>query len=232
MSNYEKVYGYTSDVVVFTMVENELKVLVVERGEEPYKGLFALPGGFINKGESSKDVALKKLREETGVSDIYLKELGMYDEFGRDSRGWIISNAFYSIVNEKELVDMKVGERTTRVELVSYKDLLNMELAFDHIKILNDAYKALERDMRETLVAKEFLEDEFILSDLYDLLKQFGAVTMEKSNFFAKTKKLDFLEEVLDSEGKPKVIKLDDGVTKRPVKLYRYLVKEVKASIY
>lgn len=232
MIDYEKVYGYTSDVVIFTMDEGVLKVLLVKRSEEPFKGAWALPGGFINKGETSKEVALRKLEEETGVNGIYISELGMYDSLGRDSRGWVISNSFYSIINKVKLESMYAGERTEEVKLFSLEELNSIELSFDHGLIIENGYSKLKRDMRETLVAKEFLSIEFILSDLYTLLMKFNAVDMEKSNFFNKVKKLDFLEEAVDSEGQVKYLKLSDGKTKRPVKLYRFKEIEIKASIY
>lgn len=229
---YEKLYGYTSDVVIFTMEDKELKVLMVKREDEPFKSLWALPGGFINKGETSREVALKKLSEETGLGELFISELGMYDNLGRDPRGWIISNAFYSIVNKKELIDMKAGARTSEVRLLSLDELNENNVGFDHLEIIQDGYKQLEKDMRETTVAKEFLEKEFILSDLYDLLFKFNAVSMEKSNFFNKVKKLDFIEEAFDSEGNVKQIKLEDGKTKRPVKLYKFVDNPVYSSIY
>lgn len=230
--SYESVYGYTSDIVVFTMIEKELKVLLVKRNEEPFKGFWALPGGFILKGNTSKEVAEKKLYDKTGVSGLYLKELGMFDSVDRDPRGWVISNSFYSIVNSSMLNNLKAGIRTSEVLLIDYEEALNLDLSFDHKNILLKGYEALERDMSETLVAREFLNKEFILSDLYDLLYQFGAVNMEKSNFFAKSKKLSFLISVCDADGSLKQVKFVDGKTKRPVQLYSYIDTGVKASIY
>lgn len=232
MANYEKVFGYTSDAVVFTLEGNSLHVLLVKRSDEPFKGEWALPGGFINKGETSKEVVLRKLEEETGLSGIFVSELGMYDKFGRDSRGWIISNAYYSILNRYRLEGLYAGERTVDVKLIKVSELDNYDIAFDHKEIIQDGYNALERDMRETLVAKEFLDEEFVLSDLYNILYMFNAIKMEKSNFFNKVKKLGFLEHAVDNNGKVKTLKLDDGVTKRPVTLYKFNNVDVKASIY
>lgn len=230
--SYKKIDGYTSDVVLFTYDESQIKVLLIKRGEEPYKDKYALSGGFINYGESSKSVALHKLEEETSLKGIYLKELGMYDSANRDERGWIISNAFYSVVSRELLEGVSAGERTLDVALVPYEELLDLELAFDHKQIIKDAYEQLLKDLRETTVAKEFLPKEFTASQLHTILFTFGATTVSLANFMTKLKKFNFIQEVTDEQGNTKTIKINDGVTKRPSKLYSYVEENPKATIY
>ena len=108
IEDYERP-SVTTDVVVFTMGEKAtenyrrnpekcLSVLLVKRGEHPYKGCWALPGGFLQPGETVEQCALREIREETHVEPTALLPTGVYSEAGRDPRGWIISNAYASVV--------------------------------------------------------------------------------------------------------------------------------------
>lgn len=77
----------------------QLKLLLIRRGSFPYKNTWALPGGFVRKGESVSEAAKRELREETGVEDAYLRPFDIFSEEGRDPRGWIISHAFLALIN-------------------------------------------------------------------------------------------------------------------------------------
>ena len=100
----------TADIAVFALMqedgdayrrdpENKLKLLMIQRGGHPYKGLWALPGGFCRENESIDETAARELKEETNVSEAYLEPVGMFSERGRDPRGWIVSQAFLSLID-------------------------------------------------------------------------------------------------------------------------------------
>lgn len=245
MDKFERPTGYTSDIVIFTLVKTDnydidlksfkydLKLLLVKRKDYPEKGKWALPGGFVEKGETAFDGAVRELEEETGVSGVFLKHFNVYDRYKRDLRGnnWVISNAHYAIVNEKYLDRRKAGSDAEEIRLFSYNEISSLELAFDHEIIIKDAYDLIKKEMLETTLAKEFLDDEFFLSDLYMVLNSLEDIEIKKSNFFTKASKLSFIELVKDNEGNIKK-ELSNSKAKRPSKLYRFNDSNVKASIY
>ena len=94
----------TTDCVIFTYEDWKLKVLLVRRGGEPYKGEWALPGGFLRNDETAKDGALRELREETGLAAAAIGELGVFSDPGRDPRERVITIAFYALVKPSEVV--------------------------------------------------------------------------------------------------------------------------------
>lgn len=133
-------------------------------------GKWALPGRFIESHESADEAAKRELEEETGVKDIHIKHFGVYDKEGRDPRGWIISNAHYGVVPEHKLSDRRAGDDASEVSLFTIKEILELPLAFDHERLIQDALAIIKVDMRQTTLAKEFLPKEFILSDLRGII--------------------------------------------------------------
>lgn len=126
--------AYTADIVVF----NTDKVLLIKRGKDPFKGKLALPGGFVNPGETSYEAARRELLEETGLT-IYSSPrlVGIYDKPGRDPRGWIVSAAYVCRTSQTHV---KAGDDAADAVWVSINSLYRDMLAFDHHRIINDAW--------------------------------------------------------------------------------------------
>ena len=100
MEEFKKDRFYlTADAVVFTILNRELKILLIKRKYEPYKGKFALPGGFVNLDEDLEDACKRELREETGVKNIFLKKLHPFGEVNRDPRGRVVTIPYYALVD-------------------------------------------------------------------------------------------------------------------------------------
>src|SRR3989344_2309735 len=102
----EKVFekpSVTVDIVIFTIQENDLKVLLVKRGIEPFKGKWAIPGGFVRINESLEDGAKRELQEETGVKNIYLEQLYTFGSPKRDPRGRVITISYMALVNSENI---------------------------------------------------------------------------------------------------------------------------------
>src|SRR5690349_12400204 len=93
----------TVDIIVFTVKDNDLKVLLVKRRYPPYKDMWAIPGGFVLAHESLDDAARRELSEETNVSDIYMEQLYTFGEPGRDPRGRVISVAYFALIPSADL---------------------------------------------------------------------------------------------------------------------------------
>src|SRR5215472_6783956 len=89
----------TVDIVIFTIEAGSLKVLLVKRKIPPFAGQFAIPGGFVREGEDLDEAALRELKEETGVADIYLEQLYSFGDPDRDPRGRVITVAYYALVS-------------------------------------------------------------------------------------------------------------------------------------
>ena len=116
-----------------------LKLMLIKRAESDQKGnpnieggKWALPGGFVQPDETAFTAAVRELEEETGVTGLKIKHFGVYDQWGRDKRGWIISNAHYAIVPENLLAKRKAGDDAAEVELFDMDELIHLDLAFDY----------------------------------------------------------------------------------------------------
>ncbi|RHP64706.1 NUDIX hydrolase [Bacteroides sp. OF04-15BH] len=124
----------TTDCVVFTK-EEEPKVLLIQRGNEPYKGCWAFPGGFMNMEETAEECAVRELKEETGLTVNQIQQIGAYSKVDRDPRGRTVSIAYLAIVDAPIAVSgMDDAAKAAWFPLSSLPDL-----AFDHKDIMADA---------------------------------------------------------------------------------------------
>lgn len=141
VSKYRTPDGYTSDIAVFTIIstdvgqykppEKTLKLMLIKRADVTKEGdmnieagKWALPGGFIMPEETAFEAAERELMEETGIKGLKIKHFGTYDKFGRDPRGWIISNTHYAIVPESKLVKRSPADDAVEVELLDRKSVV------------------------------------------------------------------------------------------------------------
>ncbi|WP_148883472.1 NUDIX domain-containing protein [Thermococcus aciditolerans] len=123
--------GLTADVVI--LYNNG--VVLIKRKHEPFKDSFALPGGFVEYGETVEEAALREAREETGLDVRLIKLVGVYSDPNRDPRGHTVTTAFLAIGTGK----LKAGDDAKEVHVVPVDEALKLPLAFDHAKILRDA---------------------------------------------------------------------------------------------
>lgn len=185
----------------------------------------------VPKRETAYTAAKRELKEETNVEGLHVKHFGVYDEFGRDPRGWMISNAFYAIVPEENIGQREANDDAAEVELFDIDEVFKLDLAFDHRKIIKDALKFIKKEMIQSTVAKNFLPKEFTLSELQRVLLTVGddPRISNDSVFFTKVPKLPFIEKVTDKEGKPKKTNRNSF---RPSQLYSFNDFEIIESIY
>lgn len=243
VKKYRTPDGYTSDIAIFTILSTktetfkpptmDLKIMLIQRSmidsegrPNMEAGKWALPGGFVDPNETAFQSAIRELREETGVDQIHVEHFGVYDQPGRDPRGWIISNAHYAIVPEYQLAGRQANDDASAVELFSVKEVMNLDLAFDHAVIIQDAISIIEKKLLETTIAKEFLPEQFTYSELQAVLltvTQDSAIALDAS-FARKIKSLPFIEEV---EGQKTT-----RTSKKPTQLYRFRDIEVNNTLY
>jgi len=126
---------YTIDAVIIT---EDNDVVLIKRKYPPFKDYYALPGGFIEKGETPKKALIREVKEETNLDVKIIEKIGYYDEEGRDPRGKVESTAFKCIIIG-DPSEMRSGDDSKHVEVISKDRLKKIDLAFDHAKILNDA---------------------------------------------------------------------------------------------
>ena len=141
MENLKYCYKYphpavTADCVIFSYDDNDIKVLLIQRGNEPYKGYWAFPGGFMNIDENAEQCALRELEEETGLKDVKLDQLYTFTDVNIDPRERVITITYYGIV---ELTDIKGNDDAAQAQWFSLDKI--PPLAFDHDLIFK---KALE----------------------------------------------------------------------------------------
>lgn len=148
MEMQEKKYCYeyprpavTADCIVFGIDNEMLYVLLIERGNDPFKGKWAIPGGFLDEDETIEACATRELKEETGLEDITLGQFYTFSEPGRDPRGRTVSVAFIAIVNKNDH-KIKAGDDAANIRWFPVDDL--PELAFDHNKVLKKALVEME----------------------------------------------------------------------------------------
>lgn len=191
----------TVDVVIFTVVNEDLEVLLVKRPEtspEPFPGLWALPGGFVNV-ELDTDLqacAQRKLLEKTGVASPYLEQLGSWGSATRDPRGWSATHAYFALIASQD-VRLEKGANATDVAWFKVDKLLSKpRLAFDHNDILRTAAERLRSKVEYTSLPAFLLPEPFTLPQLQRTYEVVLGRPVDKSGFRTRMLAADFLEEV------------------------------------
>ena len=175
----------TVDIVILTLHEGELCVLLVRRGVPPYKGRWALPGGFVRTDETLDRAAARELREETGVTPrAHLEQLASYGDPRRDPRMRIISVAYLALV--ANLAEPAGGDDAAEARLWPVAGLEKLALAFDHPRIIADALARARAKLEYTSLATSLLPDPFTIGDLRRVYEAVWGVRLHHANFRRK----------------------------------------------
>src|SRR5437879_4795908 len=199
----------TVDCVVFGYDEGELKVLLIERGLEPVKGRWALPGGFVRVEETLDDAARRELVEETGLKDVFLEQLYTFGEVKRDPRERVVSVAYYALV---KLSGHRARAATDAANAQWFPVSQAPKLAFDHEDILGTARARLQGKVRYQPIGFELLPEKFTLSQLQHLYEAVLEQPLDKRNFRKKILGTGLLVELDETER---------GVAHRAARLYK-----------
>ena len=200
----------TVDVVIFSLVENDLRVLLVKRRTPPFEGMWAIPGGFVRPDESLETAAARKLAEETGVTSVYTEQLYTFGDVSRDPRSRVITIAYFALVPH-EAIQHQPGRYESATSWFSLAKL--PPLAFDHEKIVDYALQRLRYKLEYTAVGFRLLPHEFTLTELQQAYEVVLGEELDKRNFRRKI----LAAEVIEETGK--ISRESEG---RPAKLYRY----------
>ena len=199
----------TTDIVIFSIREQKLKLLLVKRAREPFAGSWALPGGFVGIDEDLEACALRELEEETGVTGVYLEQLHTCGSPTRDPRERVISVAYYSLIPSDRL-NVRPASDAKAVAWFALEDLPAM--AFDHADIVTMAHQRLVAKLDYSTIAFQFMPEEFTLSELQTVYEIILGEPLDKRNFRKRVLALERIE---------KTDRLRRNGNHRPASLYR-----------
>lgn len=200
----------TVDIIIFTIKDNTLNVLLVKRNIWPFKGYWAIPGGFVGMKEKLEDAARRELLEETNVKDVYLEQLYTFGNPGRDPRTRVITVAYFALVNADKF---KLKASADVVDAQWFCVYKLSKLAFDHAKILDYALARLRAKLEYTTIAFQLLPDKFTLTQLQKTYEIILDKKLDKRNF---RKKILGLGLVKDTN------KIQKDVAHRPARLVSF----------
>lgn len=178
------VFGYTS--------EEGLSILFIKRKIEPFKDMWALPGGLVGNEESLERAVERELKEETGVSINYLEQLYTFGQPERDPRNRVISVAYYSLV-KPDMFHLNASTDASDVRWFNVED--QPQLSFDHHEIVKQALKRLQAKITYEPIGFELLDKKFPFSELEKLYSTVLGRVVDRRNFKKKIMKFGFLEE-------------------------------------
>ena len=200
----------TVDCVVFGLDDEDLKVLLIQRGIEPFAGTWALPGGFVQVDETLDAAALRELREETGVTRVFLEQLYTFGALSRDPRERVVSVAYFALV---KLSDHRVHAATDATSAAWFSASGLPSLAFDHEEIVEVALARLKGKVVYQPIGFELLPRKFTLTQLQRMYEVILERPLDKRNFRKKILAMDLLEELDEVER---------DVAHRAARLYRF----------
>jgi len=177
-------FAVTVDVVILTMSEGMLHVLLVCRGEMPFEGMWAIPGGFKRPGETLDEAAKRELSEETGVdATALLTQFGTYGDPGRDPRMNVVTVAYLAVL--RDVGAIVGGSDAAAAALLPVSDVLSgkIDLAFDHLQIVRDAIERVRLELEVTGIATAFVGTTFTLADLRAVYEAVWDVELDAANF-------------------------------------------------
>ena len=201
------------DLVVLTLRDGALSVLLIQREDEPHRGAWALPGGFIEHGEELEGAAYRVLSDEAslGSGAVHLEQVRTFGTPGRDPRGHVVSVAFMAL--GADLPDPLRGEDVADARWWSLADLDGITLAFDHATVLEAAIERARSKLEYTTLAVTFLPDEFTISQLRGVYESVWGCNLDAGNFHRKATRSEGFLVDLERHAAP--------TGGRPARLYR-----------
>ncbi|MDB4923973.1 NUDIX domain-containing protein [Mucilaginibacter sp.] len=203
---------FSIDCLIFGFDAGELKILLIERNEEPFKDWLALPGYFVKQEESLDDAADRILYELTGLRDLPMKQFHTFGEVNRHPQGRVITVGYYALIRingQKEL--RPISHYAKKAIWHSVNNL--PRLAFDHTEIFNNGFGKIRRRLNYQPIAFDLLPEKFTLTQLQGLYEAILNKKLDKRNFRKKMLSYGFLKELVEKQ---------KGVSYRAAKLYKF----------
>lgn len=203
---------FTVDCLILTFHEGQLKVLLTERNEYPYKDWWAIPGYFVDKEEEMEEAVKRISYENTGLKDIYLEQLAALAGVKRHPEGRILTVAYMALVRYEE-VKNKIKPITNYMRQAKWFAINNVpDLAFDHNEILQIGLKKLKTNLSFSFTPFELLPEKFTLTQLQQVYESILGESLDKRNFRKKMGNLGYLKELDEYQ---------TGVSYRAARLYK-----------
>ncbi len=209
-SKYSSMNAISIDCVIFGFDNGILEILLVEHGEGISKGKWGLPGGWINKTESTDAAAHRLLAELTGMDNIYLEQLKAFGEPNRFPLRRVITIGYYALV-KREDYDIKAGYTASDAKWYKINEI--PKLIYDHNEIIEYSIKNLRNRVRQAPIGFNLLPEKFTLLQLMQLYEEILGIEMDKSNFRRKILHMKLLV-ALDEK--------QQDVSHRAAKLYKF----------
>ena len=198
----------TTDCVIFGFDGSKIKILLIQRGINPYKDQWALPGGFVHIDETAEEGARRELREETGVEQAEMYQFHTFSAVDRDPRERVITIAYYALVKMSEV---RGGDDAKNAQWFALDELPT--LAFDHQEIVERAIDELRRSIHFRPIGFDLMPEVFTMSQIQHLYEEILQHTFDRRNF---AKKMMHLELLIDLE------ETIWPTPKREAKLYKF----------
>ena len=207
-----KTHEVTVDVVIMTIVRDELKVLLVKRVNEPFKNKWAIPGGFIRLSENLDDAALRVLKEKTSVQNIYLEQLYTFGDPLRYPNSRVITCAYFALIRAEDIkLEAANKDEVADVQWHSVSKL--PPLAFDHKEIIEYSLKRTRERLELCPIAFQLLPKKFTLTELQKSYELILKKSLDKRNFRKKMLSQNILRELKE---------FTKTGSKRPAQLYSF----------
>jgi len=215
----------TVDIAIFSVLEGSLRVLLVRRPAdrtEPFAGMWALPGGFVDVAADTdlEACALRKLKEKSGIAAPYLEQVGSWGDARRDPRGWSTTHVYFALLAADELALTPGGNARDAAWFEIDTERVREKLAFDHSELLRAAVSRLRNKVEYTSLPAFLLGSEFTLTDLQRVYEIVLGRPLEKKAFRTRMQSVDLLEPMT---------RYKEGAN-RPAQLYR--LKHKKHLLY
>lgn len=206
-------------VNAFTIDKNKLKVLLIRRFEEPFKGYWMLPSNLLMTTETIEECAKDTVDEYLGVSDIYLKQCNVFSKIERLPNDRIVANSLIGLIDKESLL---LKKKKTEYEGVWFPIDEIPKMVFDHADILKDAVNYLKQQLRNLEILKVLFPSDFTLPELQSVYEQILEKKLDRRNFRKKMLNFDLLEDTGDK---------NNNKNGRPAKLYRFK-EEIEEKIF
>lgn len=202
--------AFSVDNIIFGFDQDALKVLLIKRASEPFMGQWALPGDLVRPDEDLDEAAFRVLEQLTGVKDVYLEQVHTFGEVNRHPRGRVITIAYYSLVNIKN-VSIRAASFADKV---AWKEVRSINsLAFDHFSIMQTCLRRLRADVKVQPIGFELLPPKFTLTELQRLYESVLEKDLDKRNFRKKILSMNVLRSLEEQQ---------KNVAHRPAMLYSF----------
>lgn len=185
------------DCVIFGFDKGELKTLFIKRNTEPCKGMMSLPGGFIYINENLTDAPARRLKDLTGMDNIFMREAGTFGDIHRYPERRVITIAYYALIKISDYT-IRAGEDAQEATWISVDNI--PEMPFDHTKIFEAALNKLRKHVRSEPIGFNLLPQKFTITELQTLYEAILDTTFDKRNFRKKLAKMNLLVDLQEKQ--------------------------------